>query len=100
MPLILHGHSFSSYTPNVLIALYENATPFAFRSRRPIGRSAGHCAAAPSLFYADWIHPIAATFPLLRAYGARLLGRPSFARCVDEARWLRPHFPLGAPDRD
>ncbi len=58
------------------------------------------CAAAPSLFYADWTHRIAETFPVLRAYRARLLARPSFARAVDEARWFRPNFPLGAPDRD
>lgn len=58
------------------------------------------CAAAPSLFYADWTHPMAAQYPVLRAYRARLLARPSFARAVDEARYFRPHFPLGAPDRD
>ena len=58
------------------------------------------CAAAPSLFYADWIHRIAEAYPLLRAYRTRLLGRPSFARAVDEARYFRPYFPLGAPDRD
>jgi glutathione S-transferase len=58
------------------------------------------CAAAPSLFYADWTHPIAASHPLLRAYRSRLLARPSFARTVDEARPYRPLFPLGAPDRD
>ncbi|SFU74565.1 glutathione S-transferase family protein [Pseudoduganella namucuonensis] len=58
------------------------------------------CAAAPSLFYADWTHPISAAFPVLRAYRARLLARPSIARAVDEARPFRPLFPLGAPDRD
>ncbi len=58
------------------------------------------CAAAPSLFYADWTHPIAEAFPVLRAYRARLLARPSFARAVEEARPFRPLFPLGAPDRD
>jgi glutathione S-transferase len=58
------------------------------------------CAAAPSLFYADWTHRISDAFPLVRAYRARLLARPSFARAVEEARWFRPHFPLGAPDRD
>ena len=58
------------------------------------------CAAAPSLFYADWTHRISDAFPVLRAYRARLLGRPSFARAVDEARQYRPLFPLGAPDRD
>jgi glutathione S-transferase len=58
------------------------------------------CAAAPSLFYADWTHPISAGYPLLRAYRARLLARPSFARAVDEARPFRHLFPLGAPQRD
>jgi len=58
------------------------------------------CAAAPSLFYADWTHPIAESYPVLRAYRARLLARPSFARAVDEARQYRSFFPLGAPDRD
>jgi len=58
------------------------------------------CAAAPSLFYADWTHRIAESFPVLRAYRARLLARPSFARAVQEARPYRPLFPLGAPDRD
>ena len=62
--------------------------------------SMADCAAAPALFYADWTHPISEQFALLRAYRARLLARPSFARAVDEARWFRPHFPLGAPDRD
>ncbi len=58
------------------------------------------CAAAPSLFYADWTHRISDAYPVLRAYRARLLTRPSFARAVDEARPYRPLFPLGAPDRD
>ncbi|MBS0365174.1 MAG: glutathione S-transferase family protein [Proteobacteria bacterium] len=58
------------------------------------------CAAAPSLFYADWVHRIAEGFPVLRAYRARLLARLSFARAVDEARPYRHLFPLGAPDRD
>lgn len=58
------------------------------------------CAAAPSLFYADWVHPIPETYPALRAYRARLLARPSFARAVEEARPYRSFFPLGAPDRD
>jgi len=58
------------------------------------------CAAAPSLFYADWAHPIAEQFTRLKAYRARLLARPSVARAVDEARPYRAYFPLGAPDRD
>lgn len=58
------------------------------------------CAAAPALFYADWTHRISDAYPMLRAYRARLLARPSFARAVDEARPYRPLFPLGAPKRD
>lgn len=58
------------------------------------------CAAAPSLFYADWVHRISEQYSRLREYRARLLARPSFARAVEEARPFRPLFPLGAPDRD
>jgi glutathione S-transferase len=58
------------------------------------------CAAAPSLFYADWTHQIDPRFGHLLAYRRRLLARPSFARAVDEARPYRSYFPLGAPDRD
>jgi glutathione S-transferase len=58
------------------------------------------CAAAPSLFYADWAHPIGERFSHVRSYRARLLARPSVARTVDEARPFRHLFPLGAPDRD
>jgi glutathione S-transferase len=62
--------------------------------------SMADCAAAPSLFYADWVHPIAPPFGRLREYRAQLLDRPSFARAVEEARPYRSYFPLGAPDRD
>ena len=58
------------------------------------------CAAAPSLFYADWTERIGAQFPTLRAYRARPLAHPSVKRAVDEARPYRAGFPLGAPDRD
>jgi glutathione S-transferase len=62
--------------------------------------SLADCAAAPALFYADWVHPIDGTLSNLRAYRRRLLARPSFARAVEEARPYRPLFPPGAPDRD
>ena len=58
------------------------------------------CAAAPSLFYADWAHPFPPTCTNLRACRTRLLAHPSVARAVDEARPYRSYFPLGAPDRD
>jgi glutathione S-transferase len=58
------------------------------------------CAAAPSLFYADWVEEIGPARPKLAAYRARLLAHPAVARAVDEGRPYRPYFPLGAPDRD
>jgi glutathione S-transferase len=58
------------------------------------------CAAAPSLFYADWIERIPAACPRLTALRAELLDLPPVRRCVEEARPYRPYFPLGAPDRD
>ena len=58
------------------------------------------CAAAPALFYADWVHEIDPAHANLRAYRARLLARPSISRAVEEARPYRAYFPLGAPDRD
>jgi glutathione S-transferase len=64
------------------------------------GFSLADCAAAPALFYADWVHEIPHQFLNLRAYRQRLLARPSVARAVDEARPYRKLFPSGAPDRD
>lgn len=66
----------------------------------PYGFSMADCAAAPSLFYADWVYQIPGTYENLRAYRARLLAYPSVSRCVEEARPYRAYFPLGAPDRD
>jgi glutathione S-transferase len=83
-------------------------TTYAWLDQRMAGRqwavgdqfTLADCAASPSLFYADWTHPIPAQFGNLIAYRQRLLARPSFARAVDEGRPFRPFFPLGAPDRD
>lgn len=58
------------------------------------------CAAAPSLFYADWVRPIPPEHVRLKAWREHLLSLPPVARCVDEARPYRHFFPLGAPDRD
>ena len=58
------------------------------------------CAAAPALFYADWVQEIGAERPRLQAYRARLLAHPVVSRCVEEARPYRGYVPLGAPDRD
>lgn len=58
------------------------------------------CAAAPALFYADWVEQIPKPLTRLRGYRARLLARPSVVRVVDAARPYRGYFPLGAPERD
>lgn len=83
-------------------------TAYAWLDERMAGRewavgdrfSLADCAAAPSLFYSDWVHPVGAAHPHLAAYRARLLARSSMARAVDEARPFRSFFPPGAPDRD
>ena len=58
------------------------------------------CAAAPALFYAQKVAPFADRYPLLGAYLERMLDRPSFARCVDEARQFREFFPSADSDAD
>ena len=58
------------------------------------------CAAAPSLFYADWVYPIPMQLDRLRQWRAHLLALAPVARAVDEARPYRHFFPPGAPDRD
>lgn len=59
--------------------------------------SLADCAAAPSLLYAHWTHPIPERFANVLAYRRRLLSRPSYARALDEARPYRHFFPLRAP---
>lgn len=58
------------------------------------------CAAAPSLFYADWNEAIPADCPRLAALRAELLALPDVIRCVEGARPWRAFYPPGAPDRD
>ena len=58
------------------------------------------CAAAPSLFYADWVEQIGEDHPRLKEWRAHLLRLPPVARCVEDARPYRENFPPGAPDRD
>lgn len=54
------------------------------------------CAAAPALFYANIVAPVAG-HARLAGYYARLMARPSFARVVDEARPYRSLLPLNWP---
>ncbi|MDB5668286.1 MAG: glutathione S-transferase [Alphaproteobacteria bacterium] len=58
------------------------------------------CAAAPALFYAQKVAPFADRYSLLGAYLERMLDRPSFARCVEEARPFREFFPSAETDAD
>ena len=51
------------------------------------------CAAAPSLHYAEKVHPFADRFPRLGAYLGRLEARPSFARVLAEAVPYSHMFP-------
>lgn len=67
---------------------------------RPQGITLVECAAAPSLFYADWVIAIPDDCPRLRSWRGDLLALPPVARCVDDARPYRHFFPPGAPDRD
>jgi len=54
------------------------------------------CAAAPALFYADKVSPLAGDFPRTAAYLRRLSERPSFARVLKEAEPYFAMFPKEA----
>jgi glutathione S-transferase len=51
------------------------------------------CAAAPALFYADKVSPLAETHKNADRYLKRLMERPSYARTLDEARPYLHLFP-------
>ncbi|MGX7951863.1 glutathione S-transferase family protein [Tsuneonella sp. HG249] len=70
------------------------------RNALPAQVSLVTCAAAPSLFYADWVEPIPVDHRRLAGLRAELLALPAVVRCVDDARPYRSYFPPGAPDRD
>jgi glutathione S-transferase len=55
--------------------------------------SMADCAAAPALYYADLVMPLAPAFKNTAAYLERLMQRPSFARAVKEAEPYRALFP-------
>ena len=55
--------------------------------------SLADCAAAPSLHYADRVHPLGGRFPAVAAYLERLRERPSFARVLKEAEPYAHLFP-------
>lgn len=53
--------------------------------------SLADCSAAPALFYADKVMPLAGNFPQVSAYLDRLKQRPSYARVLAEAQ---PYFSM------
>jgi glutathione S-transferase len=55
--------------------------------------SMADCAAAPALFYANKVMPLAAGFPNSAAYLERLMQRPSYARALSEAQPYLKLFP-------
>ena len=62
--------------------------------------SVADAAAAPALFYTDWVHPIDEDRTTLKAHRARPLVRASFTHRIEDTRPYQPFLPLGAPDRD
>jgi len=83
-----------------LMRAYRWLETWLAQHRLPPHVSLASCAAAPALFYADWIERVPEDCPRVAALRAELLAIPAVARCVDEARPYRQLFPLGAPDRD
>jgi glutathione S-transferase len=55
--------------------------------------SMADCAAAPALYYANMVMPLAPASKNAAAYLDRLMQRPSFARAIDEAAPYRALFP-------
>ena len=120
MTIAFYEHPFSSYVQKAKTALYEKGIPFEskmidgsepvaseFAALWPIppclSTTLNSCSRrrASHRLYADWTHPIPERFAAVHAYRQRLLGRPSYARALDDARPYRKLFPLGAPvDRD
>jgi len=56
------------------------------------------CAAAPALFYANLAMPFDKEYTQTAAYLRRLMQRPSFARCIEEAKPYRHFFPIKDAD--
>lgn len=52
------------------------------------------CAAAPPLFFCDYVLPIDPAYRNLRAYRDRLLARPAYARALREAAPFFKYFPM------
>jgi glutathione S-transferase len=122
MSLQLYSHPFASFCQKVLIALYENATPFealvidladeAARAslvalwpvaKFPVLRDTKRGRTIPeSTIIIEYLAqhypgpcelPLADEYPITRAYLKRLCERPSYARVLREAEPFKPLFP-------
>jgi hypothetical protein len=58
------------------------------------------CGVAPALLHTNWVHPIAGSYPTVRACRRLVFARLSFARAVDEMGPYCRFFSPVAPDRD
>jgi glutathione S-transferase len=56
------------------------------------------CAAGPALFYANLAAPFDRDYKQTAGYLRRLMQRPSFARCIEEAKPYRQFFPIKDAD--
>ncbi len=56
------------------------------------------CSAAPALFYTNLLMPFDKEYKQTGAYLRRLMQRPSFARCIAEAKPYRQLFPIKDAD--
>jgi glutathione S-transferase len=61
------------------------------------GFTLADCAAAPAIFYGNVVQPFDG-HERVEAYFDRLLRRPSFARCIEEAKPYWKYFPLEWPE--
>jgi glutathione S-transferase len=62
------------------------------------GFTMADCAAAPLLFYANLMMPFHKDYRQTASYLHRLMQRPSFARCIEEAKPYRHLFPIKDAD--
>jgi glutathione S-transferase len=64
------------------------------------GPTLADCAAAPALYYADKVNPLAGRFPAVQAYLDRLIAWPVFAGVVADAQPVWHFFPFadGPPE--
>jgi glutathione S-transferase len=97
MSLTLHFHPLASYCHKVLIALYENDTPFT-PNLVDHGNEAERAALLKLWRIGKFpVLPFGDTYRNVAAYFNRLKARPSYARVLREAEPYFAMFPREAP---